>query len=269
MQGRLSEKLGQPLQSFPLASWRDEFSRANELGFTQIEWLIDTIGDVENPIASVAGRKEIAGLSKKYNVLVKSLCAHCFIDGSLLSKDNDAKIAMEYLIQLLSWVSETKISYVVLPVMGAMSLAPAEAREKMKEILHNVVTESGPIILLESDLTADQLEGFINDLGTNKVGVLYDLGNATAMGFDIAQDLERLHPIIGEIHIKDRYINDGGSQRLGNADTTFDIAANSLSHLPWRGSIVLETPIFDDWRLEAEHNFNFTRHWLESILDTK
>jgi len=89
------------------------------------------------------------------------------------------------------------------------------------------------------------------------------------MGFDIAQDLERLHPVIGEIHIKDRYINNGGSQRLGNADTSFDIAATSLSRLCWSGSVVLETPIFDDWRTEAEHNISFTRHWLDSTLATK
>ena len=73
MQGRLSNKLGMPLQSFPWDSWEEEFERASSIGFNQIEWLLDGVNDTNNPIASVDGRKQILYLSKKYSVNVKSL----------------------------------------------------------------------------------------------------------------------------------------------------------------------------------------------------
>ena len=68
MQGRLSEKPGQPLQSFPWDSWKKEFERANSIGFNQIEWLVDGDKDKDNPISLKDGQKEIARLSKKYNI---------------------------------------------------------------------------------------------------------------------------------------------------------------------------------------------------------
>jgi len=71
--------------------------------------------------------------------------------------------------------------------------------------------------------------------------------------------------MIGEIHIKDRFFNNGGSDRLGVADTSFNIAIKVLNKLSWRGSFVLETPIFDDWKDEAKANFTFTRRMIDSI----
>ena len=62
MQGRLSDKLSQPLQSFPWADWQKEFERAHSLGFNQIEWLIDGNNDSNNPIATLCGQKEIMEL---------------------------------------------------------------------------------------------------------------------------------------------------------------------------------------------------------------
>ena len=50
MQGRLSNKPGQPLQSFPWNTWKKEFLRAHSIGFNQIEWLVDDAKN--NPIAS-------------------------------------------------------------------------------------------------------------------------------------------------------------------------------------------------------------------------
>ena len=52
MQGRLSQKIDLPLQSFPHDSWENEFSRAKELGFKRLEWLVDIENDYNNPIFS-------------------------------------------------------------------------------------------------------------------------------------------------------------------------------------------------------------------------
>ena len=58
MQGRLSQKDNLPLQSFP-NEWEEEFSRAKDLGFSKIEWLIDKESSYNNPLFSSKGRKKI------------------------------------------------------------------------------------------------------------------------------------------------------------------------------------------------------------------
>lgn len=267
MQGRLSNKSAMPLQSFPWDSWEEEFVRASSIGFNQIEWLLDGVNDTNNPIASVDGRKQILYLSKKYSVNVKSLCAHTFIDGKLLSKGKSQKEAIDKLSKILTWAFEAKIDYVILPVMDAMSIRNSHSREKFKEVLCGISRHShgSPKILLESDLPAFQLKEFIDSLESNSIGVLYDLGNATAMGFNLEEDLKLLSPIIKEVHIKDRFFDNGNSGRLGTADTPFHTAFRVLKKLMWSGSFILETPIFNNWENEAKANFSFTKNLVESV----
>jgi L-ribulose-5-phosphate 3-epimerase UlaE len=259
MQGRLSDKPGRPLQSFPWDGWQKEFKRANTIGFNQIEWLVDGDNDNQNPIASLSGQREIIELSNKYDVTVKSLCAHSLIDGNLLHTNVlNAKRAKHKLLQILSWATIISVDFVILPIMDAMSIRDESAKEKLKQVLREVVTTDHPTILLESDLPAQQLKLFIDDVGLDNLGILYDLGNATAMGFNIESELNILYKYIKEVHIKDRYKNNGDSVRLGSADTQFKIAIQTLKDLSWQGPFVLETPIFDDWNTEAYINYNFT-----------
>lgn len=265
MQGRLSNKQGKPLQSFPWNSWKKEFLRAHSIGFEQIEWLVDGVNDDDNPIASVNGRKEISLLSIKYDVSINSLCAHALIDGKLLSNGRNQKDALEKFSKILFWASEARIEYVILPVMDAMSIQTAESKERLRKVLHEVVDTYTPKVLLESDLSAIQLKEFLDEVDLENIGVLYDLGNATAMGFDIESELKLLYPLIEEVHIKDRYINNGISDRLGKANTSFDKAIKILKKSFWNGSLVLETPVFDNWRDEAEANFSFTKNLVESL----
>ena len=265
MQGRLSNKQGKPLQSFPWNSWKKEFLRAHSIGFKQIEWLVDGVNDDDNPIASVNGRKEISLLSIKYDVSINSLCAHALIDGKLLSNGKNQKDALEKFSKILFWASEARIEYVILPVMDAMSIQTGESKERLRKVLHEVVDSYTPKVLLESDLSAIQLKEFLDEVDLENIGVLYDLGNATAMGFDIESELKLLYPLIEEVHIKDRYINNGISDRLGMANTSFDKAIKILKKSFWNGSLVLETPVFDNWRDEAEANFSFTKNLVDSV----
>lgn len=259
MQGRLSSKTGKPLQSFPIDDWCEEFSRAKRLGLNQIEWLFDGLNDKKNPISSVNGRKKIKALIKEHKITVNSLCAHKFINGSLLNKTSVEK-AKEELSELLLWASDIDIKYVILPIMDSMSIKENNnAKEKLKKILHDVLKKNSPIILLETDMPAIEIRNFINQVSLKNVQVLYDLGNANAMGFNIEEDITTLKNIIGEIHIKDRFSDEGKSTRLGSADTPIKIAAKTLSRLSWKGPIILETPVFDDWLSEAESNILYTK----------
>ena len=204
-------------------------------------------------------------MSIKYDVSINSLCAHALIDGKLLSNGKNQKDALEKFSKILFWASEARIEYVILPVMDAMSIQTGESKERLRKVLHEVVDSYTPKVLLESDLSAIQLKEFLDEVDLENIGVLYDLGNATAMGFDIESELKLLYPLIEEVHIKDRYINNGISDRLGMANTSFDKAIKILKKSFWNGSLVLETPVFDNWRDEAEANFSFTKNLVDSV----
>jgi len=265
MQGRLCEKPGRPLQSFPEHAWRDEFQRAASLGFDAIEWVLDGINDIDNPVATTKGRNEIFELCGRYGIRVPSLCAHAFIDGSLLEIGARGQRSQDHLWRVLDWAWATEIEFVVLPVMEKMSLATQRAYECFLSIFQNKLNGIGPILLLESDLPANKLHTLIGDLGATRLGIVYDLGNATAMGFDIINDLNLLHNSIYEIHIKDRLYSDGVSVRLGEGDTPFGSVSQNLAKLNWGGQVVLETPIFHDWQGEAQHNIKFAKKWLNGM----
>ena len=265
MQGRLSNKVGKPLQSFPWDSWQEEFARAAETGFDLIEWLVDGEHDEKNPIATESGRDEIKYLMAEYKVGVRSLCAHTFIDGALLKNGNSSLVAVNHLKDILNYSAEIGIEFVVLPVMDAMSLRSKSARDGLKKILRSILSESDPFLLLESDLPGSELAAFVDEVNSPKLGVLYDFGNANAMGFNIVEDISILGSRIREIHIKDRVHNNGPSHRLGEGDTLFLEGIQALAQSSWQGPVVLETPIFNNWKLEAVHNLAFTRDCLVKV----
>ena len=265
MQGRLSDKPNQPLQSFPLSDWKKEFKLASLIGFDQIEWLIDGNNDDINPITSLSGQQEILKISNKYNISIKSLCAHSLICGDLLHDDNMiVENEKRRLSQILSWALAINIEFVIIPVMDLMSIKNNNAKEKLKVILQEVASTKHLKILLESDLEASLLKEFIEEVEIDNIGILYDLGNATAMGFDIEKEIRLLHNEIWEVHIKDRYTNNGSSVRLGFADTPFKLAIDTLNDLSWQGSLILETPIFTDSCSEGRSNFNFINQLVNS-----
>jgi L-ribulose-5-phosphate 3-epimerase len=262
MQGRLSDKPGQELQSFPYGQWHEEFERASETKYDLVEWLVDTY---DNPIITLEGRAESMALSAKYKVGIQSLCAHVFMNGDLFSEGENSVFAKNYLSELLLFSEEVGIKFVILPVMDKMSLQTKNAKNILNSILSEVLISSKVMLLLESDLVGNELRKFVEDVNSTQLGVLYDLGNATALGFDIEDDLSTLGSLVREIHVKDRMLNNGTSKRLGSGDTPFENIAVILNKLSWHGPVVLETPIYNDWKSEAVHNLYFTRKWINKV----
>ena len=64
MQGRLSPIIKNRIQIFPYKNWKKEFKVANEIGFTLMEWTIDTATLNKNPLFYKNKLKEILNLKK-------------------------------------------------------------------------------------------------------------------------------------------------------------------------------------------------------------
>jgi len=266
MQGRLSQKKDQPLQSFPIKTWEDEFKNASLIGFNKIEWLIDGLSDDINPIFSEDGRLKIKKLCRENNVSVDSVCGHFMMSGDILSNDKDiSSMELKKLNSALLASKNAGISFFSIPLMGSLSLKNENNKFRILDLFNNYISHDRPMILLETDIDAKELRDFFKNL-TNEFGVLYDLGNANALNFDICSELKMLKDLIKEIHIKDRKNHGGESCSLGMGGTNFQEIFSTLKEINWTGDFVLETPIFNDWEVEARKNYSFSSNLLNLLI---
>src|SRR5712664_4802916 len=94
MQGRLSALVDGKIQAFPWNEWREEFPRASALCLTRMEWTIDQDRLHENPLATEAGRREIAGLCKQNAIRIPSLTGDCFMQAPFWKATGDERKAL-------------------------------------------------------------------------------------------------------------------------------------------------------------------------------
>ena len=265
MLGRLSAKYNKPLQSFPSETWSEEIDSAKNLKLDCLEWVEDGLSDGLNPLFSSKGRKHLVKLQQDKKISIDSICCHSFISGGLISPENITRQQwIERLQLILEWANEIKSKAIVIPLMEGSAINSVIKENIFLDSMHQIKAESKDVkILLETDLTAVKSLEIIKKLNKDHFGLVYDLGNATQLQYDIYQDINLLHNLIEEVHFKDKDLNN--SYRLGSGETNFKLAAKALYDCKWEGRCILETPIFNDWQIEANHNVAFTKNFISSL----
>ena len=108
MSGRLSQPINQAIQTFPKETWKDEFEKANRIGFEKIEWIFDY---QKNPIMEDDGVKEIKKYSEKYDIVINSICADYFMEKKLLAESSmDLENNLQMLKKLIKQCHKLGIS---------------------------------------------------------------------------------------------------------------------------------------------------------------
>lgn len=265
MLGRLSAKYNQPLQSFPLETWKEEFSNAVNLNLDCIEWVEDGSSDDHNPLFSANGRNDLLELQIHHSISIDSICCHSFISGGLISLDESVRqFWIKRLNLILKWATDIHASSIILPLMEGFAVhSPIEEKIFIDSMNQINVSDHNVRILLETDLVAKRALELMQKLNKDYFGMVYDLGNATQLKFNIYQDIALLCNVIDEIHFKDKNLDT--SYRLGYGGTNFEEAAKALNDFNWKGRFILETPIFHDWYTEAHHNVEFAKNLISSI----
>ena len=266
MQGRLSPPTPGRLQAFPWETWELEFERARAIGFDGLEWLFEVNNLENNPIWNRHGRERIRRLAGQHGVRVQSVCAHYFAQRGFGNDEESRLHSVSVLTTLIRACALLEIPGLVIPFLEAASLRSESRRQEALDFLKMCLTaaaENGVRLALETDLAGPECAELIQRLDQQWVGVCYDTGNATALGYDIVADVQVLLPWLVEVHIKDRLRN-GGSVLLGRGDTPFAPFFQVLAEAGYQGPFILETPTGDDWEGNARRHLQFVRALLES-----
>ena len=124
MQGRLSPIYEDKIQCFPTFHWKNEFSIANSIGFSKMEWTLDHNDLTSNPLLTSAGQEKIRLLSKRFQISIASVTGDCFMQKPYWKENKiDAKSILDQHFNLICRACKNlNIKYLVIPLVDNGSL---------------------------------------------------------------------------------------------------------------------------------------------------
>jgi L-ribulose-5-phosphate 3-epimerase len=241
MSGRLSEKIDDRIQIFPINSWKEEFEKASKLGFDLIEWIFDIVPN--NPIMNKNKIKEIELLTKEFGVGINSVCADYFMEKKLFNvSELEIEKNLEILNELIHNCYFLGIKILEIPFVDISSLKTEEDKKGILKNLSKIlpIAEKNHVKLtLETDLDPKSFRDLINLFDHPNIKANYDTGNSTSLGYDVREELKIFGSLIENIHIKDRKLH-GGTVPLGTGDTNFKLFFSELKKIDYQGDFIIQ-----------------------------
>jgi L-ribulose-5-phosphate 3-epimerase len=254
MQGRVSPPEDGRFQSFPRASWRQEFARAKAAGFAYIEWIHDAYGAVPdsygepaNPIFSEAGLAEFDALKAEFGIATPALCGDWFMDYPLVRCSEDERKEREkHLHELIPIAKSIGAKKIVLPFVDQSKMTNDAEKQTVRKVLLRalpVAEEHGVELHLEADFGPEEFAAFLKMVEHPMLKVNWDSGNSSGLGYVASEEFAAYGDRIGSVHIKDRYRKpEGGieTRPLGNGSADFDDVFAAIRSIEYEGGLTLQ-----------------------------
>ena len=246
MQGRLSPPVGDRIQAFPWAEWKDEFPAARSLGLRLIEWTVDAARLRENPIMTRRGRDEVRALADTYGIRVRSLTADCVMEVPFYKASEEKRERarrLDDLKALIDGCAESGIILLVIPLVDNGRLENEAQEDTLRQgllALEPVLRDSGVRVVFESDFPPPRLREFIDTFPPEGYGINYDTGNSAALGYDPREEIERYGALIWNVHVKDRH-RGGTTVPLGTGAADLPTVFRLLVRSGYAGHYILQT----------------------------
>ena len=244
MQGRLSPLVDGKIQAFPWNSWEGEFSLAQQLGFSIMEWTLDHESIIENPLLSRQGQQDINDLKSRYNIDIPSLTADFIMQKPYYQYDGRERFALLDIIKkVLLACSKVGIIILVFPLVDNGSIKTLVEKTKLFDgliELEPVLDELGITVCFESDLDPGSLKEFIDELNPAHFGINYDIGNSAATGYDPVEEIGLYGKRILNLHVKDRKLS-GTTVPLGEGNAKLELVFRELAKAGYKGNYILQT----------------------------
>jgi len=267
VQGRLSPPVPGRLQAFPWRTWREEFSRARTCGFTSIEWVFEADRHDQNPLWTQEGVVAIRRQVEETGVRVDSICADYFMAHPFFGvSEQERQESIAALEQVIRRGAGIGAKTVLLPVLEDTEIRSRRDQQELLECLRRPLELAAAHrvrIGLETELPAEDYRALVEAAAHPALVVYYDVGNATAKGFDVASDVRVLGPYLGGVHIKDRR-RGGPSVALGRGDVDFPAFFEALAEAGYDGPLILQPATGADFLDAAAAHLNFVRGHLQT-----
>lgn len=252
VQGRLSSKIGSNFQYFPINNWQEEFPMAKKLGFNGIEWIIS---DCSNPIFNKNNVNEIIKLSKKYNIAISSVSFDLFMRNPLF---NIQRKDLDWIIENSKFfLKKIKVNRIGIPIEETSGINNYEQFKKTQKNLLIIFKELKNFskISIETDLSPKNIKKLFELKINNKIGLLLDVGNAMANGYDIKDYINYFPEKIYGAHIKKRGLLHANTNKITESYYELDYLMKNLDLLKNLSDITLQ-------------NFRSEKNYIKDIKKT-
>jgi hexulose-6-phosphate isomerase len=265
MQGRLSKAIGNKIQAFPWGSWEEEFKKAADIGFDEIEFIFEAQDYKSNPLCTREGLRKIKKASDETGIQVNYVCADYFMERPFFRvAESDRNQSTETLKHLIQQCAKIGIKGIEIPLVDNSKIETAEEVELLTKCLKEclVVAETYDVkLVLEASLNPDDFKTLLQGINHPLIGANYDTGNSASLGFNPQEEILKLGKWIDNVHIKDRLLG-GGTVPLGEGDTDFELVFKTLGKIAYQGSFILQVARAGDEIESARKNIAFVRNFL-------
>lgn len=251
VQGRLTESKERGIQFFPFEHWREEFDMVKELGLDEIQFIFDYDRYQENPLWQGNG-EAVGAMVNHSGVQVRSVCFDYFMRRAFYKHQSGEREQLmaenrQILRHVLSNMLSQGVRLIEIPLVDDSSLQSKEEEAAFREFLQPIVDETDTSIsfALETDMEPHRFRKYLDSFGTRQVGVNYDSGDSSSMGYNPYEELTILRERILNIHIKDREYQ-GSTKQLGTGSADFEGFFKALKEIGYDGSLILQAARGED-----------------------
>ena len=239
IQGRFSSEVASKFQHFPIHNWENEFSLAKKLNFDSVEWIVT---DFSNPIFNPLFSKVIKKILLKNKIKISSISMDLIMDNPLhkLTKAESLWLASK----LNDAVIFFKVKRVSIPIEERCRYNNKIEKSLALKNLHLIYSKLNTKcrICIETDMSPKSLINILKMKKLNNLGILLDLGNTRAHGFNIEDYFKYFPEKIYSIHVKYREESYGKTQILVKKYFhELKFLVNNLNDLPNLGDISFQT----------------------------
>ena len=271
MQGRLSPVRNGKIQTFPGEAWKKEFDLANEIGYELIEWVLDTTDLNINPLLTEEGRKEINAYKQQYGIEITSVCCDYFIEFPFHSKQQEIRLQSHgMLLELIRVCREVGIMFIELPLIGQSSIKDKNDADIVVTLFNDLIPileAKDMYLLLETDLSPQNLKELLYKMPSERILINYDTGNSAYWEFDTVFELSTYGDRIGNIHIKDCTPKDY-SVMLGTGNVDFKLSFEWFNKCNYKGDFILQAVRGGDDIELAKQFYLFTKKLVDNFMST-
>lgn len=238
--------------------FNEKFQKAKDIGFDGVEICMG-VNYREHVLWQEGGIETVNTLADKAGIEVSSLSPGGFTAFSFMHPIDSIRTEGIAKLQFLAEVCPKLGTNVILvPFFGGGEIKDEHITDT--RFLDGLKTAADTAekhdvgLALESTLSAQQHQQIIDQVGSTAVGVYYDMGNATNLGYDSPEEIRSLGNSIIQMHIKDT-----GGNHAGEGDVDFTAVFESTHAIGYDSWFVLETPGKDDPIASAMKNMKFVR----------